>query len=60
MKHNASNDGMSKFAVTEESGDRIDKVAAQGCPDCGEKPQRYGDTLLCPNHGSEPFERGTE
>jgi hypothetical protein len=52
-------EGMDKFAVDQTAGltpDEQEKRAAQGCPLCGKKPERQGSVLLCPTHGTEPFE----
>jgi hypothetical protein len=50
-------EGMSKFGVDEHTdSEALEKKAAQGCPKCGKKPQRHGKLLMCPDHGSEPFE----
>ena len=52
-------EGMSKFGVDETSNvdqERLEKMAASGCPECGSKVTKHGNTLLCPNHGSAPFE----
>lgn len=32
---------------------------ARRCPRCGETPLRQGAVLLCPIHGSEPFEKAS-
>lgn len=51
---------MDKFAVDEGSDqETLEKAAAQGCPECGAKPERHGQTLVCPNHGTAPFEKKT-
>ena len=50
---------MSKFGVDETSHvdqERLEKMASQGCPECGSTITKHGSTLLCPNHGSKPFE----
>lgn len=48
---------MEKFGVDESTDGRdLEKQAAQGCPNCGTKPTRHGNTLICPKCGSEPFE----
>lgn len=48
---------MKKYGVNEGvDQEQLEKVAAQGCPECGKKPIRQGNVLLCPDHGSEPFE----
>lgn len=55
---------MSKYAVDERPGRAdVEKRASAACPECpecpkcGRKPQAFGAALLCPVHGSEPFER---
>ncbi len=54
-------DGMSKYAV-DEGGTKLEKFANEKgeatCPDCQRKATTHGATLICPVHGSEPFERG--
>ena len=48
---------MEKYAVEEgASQEQLEKVAAKGCPQCGKPPVRHGNVLMCPDHGSEPFE----
>ena len=47
---------MEKYGVDETVDERLEKQAAQGCPACGKKPVRHGRVLMCPEHGSEPFE----
>ena len=52
---------MDKYAVDEGNKDNdLEKKAAKGCPKCGAELQRHGNTLLCPNCGSEPFEEKSE
>lgn len=46
---------MEKLGV-DEVGTEQEKVAAEGCPKCGDKVQRYGNTLACANCGTEPWE----
>lgn len=49
---------MDKYAVDETTDqEKLEKAAAEGCPICGKKPERHGNTLICPTHGSEPFEK---
>jgi hypothetical protein len=48
---------MEKFGVDETADTDLEKEAAQGCPECGKKPIRHGNVLMCPDHGSEPFEK---
>ena len=51
-------DEMTKLGVSEMvDGEELEKAASQGCPICGERCQRIGSLLACPNHGTEPFER---
>lgn len=52
-------EGMSKFGVDEgTNAEALEKRAAAGCPvdGCGKTPERHGTTLMCPTHGSEPWE----
>jgi hypothetical protein len=51
----AKEEAMDKFGV-DESGTDLEKKAAEGCPECGQKPTKHGNILMCPTHGSEPFE----
>lgn len=53
-----SEEGMSKLGV-DESVDQtlLEKAASQGCPECGAKVERHGNILVCPRHGTAPFER---
>lgn len=49
---------MEKFGVDEGAEqDKMEKAAAQGCPDCGSKVERHGNVMICPKCGSKPFER---
>lgn len=52
-------EGMSKLGVDEGSGDqeRLEKLASKGCPECGAKLLKEGGILICPTHGTAPFER---
>lgn len=55
---NDSEDEMEKFGVDETvPQEQLEKAAAEGCPMCGRKPVKHGNVLLCPEHGSEPFEK---
>ena len=50
---------MEKYGVAEGAeGEALEKKANAGCPveGCGVTPERHGMTLMCPVHGSEPFE----
>ncbi len=47
---------MDKYGVDESVGEDLEKKAAEGCPVFGKKPVRQGKVLLCPTHGSEPWE----
>lgn len=55
---------MSKYGVDErlttKAQEKLEKLASSGCPvdGCGKAPERHGNILLCPTHGSEPFEVG--
>jgi hydrogenase maturation factor len=51
---------MEKYGVDEGLPEELQKLAASGCPECGAKPLRRGNILLCPEHGSAPFERVRE
>lgn len=50
---------MEKYGVDESVEDQedLEKKAADGCPECGREVQRHGGLLMCPVHGSEPFEK---
>ena len=57
--NNDAEEGMDKFAVDQTAGlsrDELEKRASKGCPLCGKTPRQEGSTLLCPTHGTEPFE----
>ena len=48
---------MEKFGVDEGADqEQLEKKANEGCPECGKKPEKHGKVLMCPTHGSEPFE----
>jgi uncharacterized Zn finger protein (UPF0148 family) len=56
---NQEDEGMSKYGVDETSGRdqrELEKLAAKGCPECGKQLTKHGSILLCPTHGSAPFE----
>ncbi len=49
---------MEKYGVDEGvEQDVLEKAASQGCPECGAKCEKHGNTLVCPNHGTAPFEK---
>jgi nucleoid DNA-binding protein len=49
---------MEKLGVDEGvNTEQLEKAAAEGCPECGRPVQRHGNVMVCPVHGSEPFER---
>lgn len=53
-------DVMDKLGVDTSTGkdqDQLEKEAAEGCPECGRKLQKHGSVLICPEHGSAPFEK---
>lgn len=49
---------MEKYAVDETVDQKtLEKRASEGCPFCGRKDLiKQGSVLLCPTHGSEPWE----
>lgn len=56
-------EGMSKYGVDTTSGldqEAMEKRAVRGCPICSKQLVKYGSVLICPTHGSEPFERDHE
>jgi len=51
---------MEKYGVNENiNSQQLEKQAAQGCPECGDKLSKHGSVLVCPTHGTEPFESAT-
>lgn len=57
-RHPRKDKAMEKFGVDEGTDqEKLEKAAADGCPLCGKKPVRHGSVLMCPEHGSEPFEK---
>ncbi len=50
---------MDKLGVDEGNTDN-EKLATEGCPQCGAKVERHGDVFACPTHGTEPFEKKTK
>ncbi len=47
-----------KLGVDESMDEQVmEKAASEGCPKCGAKVVREGQLLVCPNCGTEPFER---
>ena len=48
---------MEKLGVQEDvDQESLEKKASDDCPVCGKTPVRQGHILLCPVHGSEPWE----
>lgn len=50
---------MEKYGVDETTGhssEQLEKMAAEGCPECGSKLTKHGSVMICPVHGSAPFE----
>jgi hypothetical protein len=51
---------MDKLGVDEnrEQNEELEKIAMEGCPvhNCRRTPDRHGNVLSCPIHGTEPFE----
>ena len=48
---------MNKFAVVQ---DTTVKTAGKGCPLCGRDVVKDNNILLCPVHGSKPWEKNAE
>lgn len=49
---------MEKYGVDETKKQQDpEKLASQGCPDCGQTLVKHGQVLMCPTHGTEPFEK---
>jgi len=49
---------MDKYGVDEGiEQEKMEKAASEGCPECGRELVKHGSILLCPTHGSEPFEK---
>ena len=58
--HDYIKDGeaMEKYGVDERlKQEEMEKAAAEGCPVCGKALVQHGSVLLCPTHGTEPFEK---
>lgn len=52
-------DNMDKYGVDTTTGKddaQLEKQASEGCPECGKELQKHGSVLICPVHGSAPFE----
>lgn len=48
---------MEKYGVDESvNQEQLEKRAAKGCPECASKLEKHGSVLICPVHGSSPFE----
>lgn len=50
---------MDKFGVHTASPEGKHGSANAHCPRCGKEARRVGAVLLCPEHGSAPFETST-
>lgn len=48
-------EGMDKYGV-DETGKGLNKEAAKNCPECGAALEKHGSVVVCPKHGTEPFE----
>lgn len=50
---------MEKYGVDQsvEDQEKLEKRANEGCPECGKGLIKHGQVLMCPTHGSEPFEQ---
>jgi len=57
--HQYIKDGiMEKYGVDESVDQRaMEKAASEGCPLCGKPVVKHGSVIMCPTHGTEPFER---
>jgi len=52
---------MDKLGVDESvNQSSMEKAAAEGCPECGAAVTRHGNILVCPKHGTAPFEKKKE
>ena len=61
MNQPKEDEGMDKYAVDETAGltsQEQEKRAAEGCPRCGRVLEKHGSVVVCPECGSEPFEKG--
>lgn len=60
-EENQEEEEMEKYAV-EEDKDLEEKKAGEGprCPVCDKELEQHGNVQLCPEHGSEPFEKEEE
>lgn len=48
---------MEKYGVDENKNqENLEKIATEGCPQCGGKVERHGQVVLCRACGSQPFE----
>lgn len=49
---------MEKYAVDEgiDQG-ALEKRSAYGCPICSRELVKHGSVVMCPTHGTEPFEQ---
>ena len=57
MSENDENEEMSKLGVDEGvNQEDLEKAASDGCPECGATVEKHGSILVCPNHGTKPFE----
>jgi ribosomal protein S27AE len=55
---NKQTEGMEKYGVDEShDSEKMEKLATEGCPKCGQELVRHGNLLVCPKCGTEPFEK---
>jgi uncharacterized Zn finger protein (UPF0148 family) len=48
---------MEKYGVDESLGDKkTAEMSLDVCPVCGARLHKHGQVVLCPIHGSKPFE----
>jgi hypothetical protein len=58
QKYVKDGEAMEKYGVDERlKQEEMEKAAAEGCPICGRALVQHGSVLLCPKHGTEPFEK---
>lgn len=51
---------MDKFGVDETKAAKTASDGSRKCPECGAELKKHGTVLLCPTHGSKPFEDDTD
>lgn len=52
---------MKKYGVHESlGGQKTAEIELDVCPQCGARLQKHGPVVLCPIHGSKPFENASD